>query len=55
LTPGGPRLLLEVEVATLLRSRIYVGLMAAGAVLLVSLGVAWLVVRVRNIKSRGEQ
>jgi hypothetical protein len=50
--PGAPRLLLEVPSGSLVRSRLYVGLAGGGAVLLVSLGIAWLVMRLRTLRRR---
>jgi hypothetical protein len=46
---GEARQLLAVEEGSMLRSRLYVGLLGVGAVLMVSLGAAWLVMRIRRL------
>jgi len=47
--PGIPRMLLETSQSSRLRSEIYVGILAVGAVLLVFFGLAWLFIRLRAV------
>ena len=53
LVPGEARLLHEVPRGAVMRSSIYSTLAGFGAVLLVSLGIAWLVMRLRGLRRKG--
>jgi hypothetical protein len=52
--PGEPVKILAISGASRARSGIYVGLAAVAAVMLVSLGVAWFIVRLRRVRG-GEE
>jgi len=52
---GEARQLVAVEEGSMLRSRLYVGLLGVGAVMMVSLGVAWLVMRIRGLGRKREE
>ncbi|MCD6405719.1 MAG: hypothetical protein J7M19_07825 [Planctomycetes bacterium] len=50
LKPGAPHLLMATGAGARIRAHVYVVLLSLGSVLLVSLGVTWLVMRVRTYK-----